>query len=40
VDVRIGEPVETTGFALDDRDDLIEVVRERIEKLREGFSRP
>ena len=40
VDVRIGEPVETSGYSLDDRDDLIEVVRERIEKLREGFSRP
>src|ERR671912_219452 len=40
VDVRIGEPVETAGYALDDRDQLIEVVRERIEKLREGFSRP
>ncbi len=35
VDVRIGEPVETTGFALDDRDQLIEIVRERIEQLRE-----
>jgi 1-acyl-sn-glycerol-3-phosphate acyltransferase len=34
VDVRIGEPVETTGYTLDDRDDLIEVVRARIEDLR------
>jgi 1-acyl-sn-glycerol-3-phosphate acyltransferase len=40
VDVRIGEPVETTGYTLDDRDDLIEVVRARIETLREGFSKP
>ena len=34
VDVRIGEPVETSGFSLDDRDELIEIVRERIEVLR------
>ena len=34
VDVRIGEPVETSGFSLDDRDELIEIVRERIEALR------
>ena len=34
VDVRIGEPVETTGYTLDDRDDLIDIVRERIEALR------
>ena len=34
VDVRIGEPVETTGFSVDDRDQLIEIVRERIEELR------
>ena len=34
VDVRIGEPVETTGMSLDDRDQLIEIVRERIEQLR------
>ena len=42
VDVRIGEPVETSGFALDDRDALIEIVRERIERLREDLktSRP
>ena len=35
VDVRIGEPVETAGYSLDQRDDLIDVVRARIEKLRE-----
>jgi 1-acyl-sn-glycerol-3-phosphate acyltransferase len=34
VDVRIGEPVETAGMTLDDRDALIEVVRARIEGLR------
>ncbi|MEO7158826.1 MAG: lysophospholipid acyltransferase family protein [Vicinamibacterales bacterium] len=34
VDVRIGEPVATTGYSLDDRDELIEVVRQRIEELR------
>jgi len=34
VDVRLGEPVETAGFSLDDRDALIEIVRERIEALR------
>ena len=34
VDVRIGEPVETKGYSLDDRDQLIEIVRERIEALR------
>jgi 1-acyl-sn-glycerol-3-phosphate acyltransferase len=38
VDVRIGEPVETSGFALDDRDQLIEIVRERIERLREDLK--
>jgi 1-acyl-sn-glycerol-3-phosphate acyltransferase len=38
VDVRIGEPVETAGFTLDDRDQLIDIVRARIEKLREGFD--
>jgi 1-acyl-sn-glycerol-3-phosphate acyltransferase len=37
VDVRIGEPVETAGFALDDRDQLIEIVRERIELLKEDL---
>ena len=34
VDVKIGEPIETTGMSLDDRDELIEVVRRRIEELR------
>jgi 1-acyl-sn-glycerol-3-phosphate acyltransferase len=34
VDVRIGEPVATSGYSLDDRDALIEVVRQRIEDLR------
>lgn len=34
VDVRIGAPVETAGRSLDDRDDLIEIVRARIEELR------
>lgn len=34
VDVRIGQPVETTGLTVDDRDALIEVVRARIEGLR------
>ena len=34
VDVRIGEPVETSGYSLDDRDKLIEIVRQRIETLR------
>lgn len=34
VDVRIGEPVETQGHTLDDRDALIEIVRARIEELR------
>lgn len=33
VSVRIGEPVPTAGLTLDDRDALIEVVRERIEGL-------
>jgi 1-acyl-sn-glycerol-3-phosphate acyltransferase len=33
VDVRIGEPVETTGYSVDDRDQLIEIVRTRIEEL-------
>ena len=37
VDVRIGDPVETTGYTLDDRDALIEVVREKIEALRKGL---
>jgi len=34
VDVKIGEPVETTGLSLDDRDELIEIVRRRIDELR------
>lgn len=34
VDVKIGEPVETAGYTLDQRDELIEVVRARIEDLR------
>jgi 1-acyl-sn-glycerol-3-phosphate acyltransferase len=34
VEVRIGEPVETAGMTLDDRDELIQVVRDRIETLR------
>ena len=34
VDVRIGDPVETAGMSVDDRDDLIEIVRARIEALR------
>lgn len=33
VSVRIGEPVETTGMTFEDRDRLIQVVRERIEAL-------
>jgi hypothetical protein len=33
VQVRIGEPVETAGYTLDERDTLIAVVRERIESL-------
>jgi hypothetical protein len=33
VEVRIGEPVETTGYTLDERDVLIDVVRRRIEAL-------
>ena len=33
VEVRIGEPVETAGYTLDERDALIQLVRERIEAL-------
>jgi 1-acyl-sn-glycerol-3-phosphate acyltransferase len=33
VRVRIGEPVETTGLTLDDRDRLVETVRERIKSM-------
>jgi 1-acyl-sn-glycerol-3-phosphate acyltransferase len=35
VDVRIGDPVPTAGLSLDDRDELIDVVRARIEELRQ-----
>ncbi len=31
--IRIGEPIETAGMSVDDRDDVIEVVRTRIEDL-------
>lgn len=34
VTVKIGEPVETAGVSLDQRDDLIERVRERIQAMR------
>ena len=34
VDVKIGDPVETAGMSLDERDELIEIVRARIEELR------
>lgn len=40
VDVRIGEPVETAGYTLDDRDALIEIVRRRIEDLRAQVPSP
>ena len=40
VDVRIGEAVETTGYSLDDRDALIEVVRARIEALQKWSGSP
>jgi hypothetical protein len=33
VRVRIGEPVETAGMTLDDRDALVAAVRERIKAL-------
>lgn len=36
VDVKIGEPVETAGLDLDDRDALIDRVRTRIEELRKN----
>jgi 1-acyl-sn-glycerol-3-phosphate acyltransferase len=36
VDVKIGEPVETAGMSLDDRDELIDIVRTRIENLRQN----
>ena len=40
VDVRIGEAVETTGYTLDNRDALIEVVRARIEALQTWNGSP
>jgi 1-acyl-sn-glycerol-3-phosphate acyltransferase len=40
VDVRIGEPVETAGRSLDDRDELIETVRARIEDMRKWSGSP
>jgi 1-acyl-sn-glycerol-3-phosphate acyltransferase len=36
VDVKIGEAVETAGMTVDDRDELIEIVRTRIENLRQN----
>jgi 1-acyl-sn-glycerol-3-phosphate acyltransferase len=33
VDIRVGRPIETTGFRLDDRDRLIAIVRREIESL-------
>jgi hypothetical protein len=33
VDVRVGEPIETTGMTLDDRDRLIALVRRQIEDM-------
>jgi 1-acyl-sn-glycerol-3-phosphate acyltransferase len=33
--IRIGEPVETAGLGIDDRDEVIRLVRARIEALRE-----
>jgi 1-acyl-sn-glycerol-3-phosphate acyltransferase len=40
VDVRIGEPVESAGFDLDDRDRLIAIVRQRIEEMRPKTQDP
>lgn len=34
VDVRIGDPVETAGMSLDQRDELIDIVRAKIDELR------
>ena len=34
VDVKIGDPVETAGLTVDERDDVIEIVRAKIEALR------
>jgi 1-acyl-sn-glycerol-3-phosphate acyltransferase len=36
VHVNIGQPVETAGMTLDDRDRLIEVVRQRVQELRKA----
>jgi hypothetical protein len=36
VHVRIGEPVETAGMTLDDRDRRVSVVRNRIQELLAG----
>jgi 1-acyl-sn-glycerol-3-phosphate acyltransferase len=36
ISIRVGKPIETAGVDLDDRDELIERVRERMEKLRMG----
>ena len=40
VDVRIGKPLETAGYTLDDRDKLIEIVRASIEELRQWNGLP
>ena len=40
VDVRIGEPVETAGLTLDNRDALIDTVRARIEDMRKWSGSP
>ena len=40
VDVRIGEPVETAGLTLDNRDELINTVRTRIEDMRKWSGSP
>jgi hypothetical protein len=40
VDVRIGEPVETAGLTLDNRDELIDTVRARIEDMRKWSGSP
>jgi hypothetical protein len=36
VQVCIGQPVETAGMTLDDRDRLIEMVRQRVQELRKA----
>jgi 1-acyl-sn-glycerol-3-phosphate acyltransferase len=33
VDVRVGEPIETTGMTLDDRDRLVALARRQIEDM-------